>query len=89
MFLPFHASKCWKVTYNFSEKSTAGDQANVQCSCAPIGPGGSAVLDGPEPKLKDFYGTPIQANTTLTERLRYPLPKPNVFEIPTEGLLLC
>ena len=87
-FCRFTLANVGKLLTTSQKKSTAGDQANVQCSCAPIGPGGSAVLDGPEAKLKDFYGTPIQGNTTLTERLRYPLPKPNVFEVPTEGLLL-
>jgi hypothetical protein len=87
-FCRYTLANVGKVLTTSQKRSTAGDQANVQCSCAPIGPGGSAALDGPEYKAKDFYGTPIAFNTTLTERLRYPLPKASVYDIPTEGLLI-
>ena len=87
-FCRYTLANVGKVRTTSQKKSTNNDQANVQCSCAPIGPGGSATLDGPEYKLKDFYGTPLGHNETLTERLHYPLPQPNVYDVPTEGLLL-
>lgn len=70
------------------KQSTNGDQANINCACSGIGPGASAALDGPPPKPKDFYGSVLEHNGTLTERLRYPLPAPTVFELPTEGMIL-
>lgn len=87
-FCRFTPSNVGKKLTTAQKSSTNGDQAEVMCSCSGIGPGASATLDGPAPRPKDFYGNPLDVNSTLTERMRYPLPSPAVFSVPTEGLIL-
>lgn len=70
------------------KSKTQGDQAEVKCSCSGIGPGASATLDGAAVRPRDFYGNPLDGNSTLTDRVRYPLPAPVHFSVPTEGLIL-